>query len=843
MHGRSLARKENALSREIDLELEAFPGARKLFKSGQWQKAAGLFETAHGALVELMIHKQVLEDEGRMIATARARYEGAQKAAAEAGQLEQEIESLMGLLQQKRRRRDLLLAQTNIPGLNAGSPGLNGEDPGLEKEQMRQVNEIYEALQREWHEIEETPSYQPNRQLDPDEALQEKSRLEEELRRLEDKRAKMLQTDQLAPAMWVDKPIRRFLQYGGHMAEDFILHTVELLDSSCRAGQPELPDRWPDSYRYKRIWDAFKKWWSDGGHELCSLEADRAPRPRFVSWKQSGEWLVGVRIPDRLLADPALRVDHDERKLAESPGRFGCWPIPHLDGTVVIRWGEGKEANLDIRSFRQAGEPCYIFWGWDGQAKPLPLCQKIGRASKLTVIAPGEWRVDEEDAIQFAGKEPCSIPGFMAYFFNLDQDRKNITFRKPSGQTVTLAGTEPQNFELLGSRPSWDRDHEMGPLFVAAPPSLRCLDEGALALASFAEIAPGGRQLPVSRRWLSEGVQLPLEGMGGCFWTVVYDICQNELARLAFRYAPGLRQVRIMPDPVPIFPGTDGHPAVTICFDIEPGSRIEWAGARQGNRPSLRHDRNTTIAELPAIPQYDITEEWRLCSQQGEPVPIRITLERVWWAAGLCGQIPADSDWTDQVIRFEKSWFHPASQEALWVRVPPMAGQVQQVQAGFSGDKRRSYNLRKHRYVEIPLREFADSEEILNDRHCQLQIWLVSRDGGELAAGSIGIYAPDTPGHAKHTEGAGEPKRAEHEERVDEPELTPVCADDPEYHKTCSTCDFARRYMIFYYCSRKQWGIPQSIQQAQFERERASYYCPKWQGEYRDASGQWVSED
>ncbi len=767
-------------------------------------------ETATGLVAALAKTLDGWRDE---IAAARERRSKLADIAAEMQVVEQQLEAVDALVAEKTRM--LKQVASVVPGLQEhvevpDSKVLRKAQADLEKNRA----ENQKRLER----ISEELTSLLGRDLDPNTVDREMEEVQGQLRFLLDQKRRIEQDVPLEPLMWVDRPIQRFLLYGGQAADDFTRLTVAMLVSSCADGEPQVPEDWPGTYRYERIWNAFSAWWREEGRELCTVGV-RLPRPRLVCWYEDS-WQIGVQMPEELLDLDGLSIRHDGQVVEESRRIDGCWPLVRLDGSVEIGGTDAPILRLD--RLQQKGKPCFIFRGWDDRTGPLPVVRRV-TAGKVVVIVPEDWSRDSAASGSApVADEALAVPGYRAHFFNLTREDGLVSFVLPDGSHFSVE-TGARHFELVGERLDLDHDHEMGPLFVGRPPWIRpvrqCAWDGA------------GRVVLITRARRREAVELDLtgdrkeqdlsirsNGQGlecGCYWVVVYDRERYEMERLPFRFIPGLRDVKVQPQQVPIFPPSGGHRDAIVDFLFDPETvpdiqgealdgdvRTEWGGGR------LR-------VVLPPHPRFDEVE-FEVRVNQGRAVPVRVILERIWWAIGNEDERLSDLQWGDKVVDLDRDWFRPTSQKVLWIRWP-CGGQVLAailaVDMGFDPDSRRKYlvrkapagDLEKARIVPIPLREFTSAwvEERGEDQ--SLFLWLPGWEGQDLGAAVVGAYRAPA---------------------------------DPERRKSCATCDFARIFRKHCRCVHRKWSW---MTLAQFNQLRAGYVCDLWDGEILAYDGGWVS--
>lgn len=531
------------------------------------------------------------------------------------------------------------------------------------------------------------------------------------------------------PLSYVDKPIQRFLHYGGPAAERFVWAAVQLLLKAL-GGEAHKPAQWPQTYRHQRVWEVFGRWWQDEGRTLCTT-ALRLPRPRLVCWRENGKWTVGVETPTELWSRPDLVVLHNERKLVSRSRPWRCWPLTGLDGAVEVAGDEGVLVTLNLQAFWQQHQPCLVFWGSDDQDGPLPAVRRIPRGQVL-VIVPEEWRRGEADE-PVASAEAVALLGYAAHPCRTERAAERITFVLPGGERFTLNAGAREFF--LGGEPGWfDGLDELGPVFGGAPRLVPARPECWHGVGTVTRLYRQTRRrgelvLQAGDRSPGGGLVVPVDPESDCYWVVLHDRQRYERERLAFRCLPGLRKVRTVPEQAPVFPPPAGHGATAVEIVGDGAYALESAeGAEADARPPQCTGTQTGLrVDLPPDPRFDHLL-LRLTAAGGRPVPIRAVFERVWWGVGTEGREPGEVAWTDRPVELARDWFRPTSDKVLWLRWAgdgKRLGAVTKVYIGLDPENRRAFPARQAgslRLVRVPLYEFAAPLE--RPDRTLLQLWL-----------------------------------------------------------------------------------------------------------------------
>ena len=611
------------------------------------------------------------------------------------------------------------------------------------------------------------------------------------------------------PLARMDRPTERFLAYGGHWADQFVVAVLALLTTSLDAGQPSKPAGWSLAYRYARVHAAFCAWWANEGHDLCAKRIRRPPTPRMVAWREGGEWALGVCVPEALLDRPNLLVRQADCELLPAP-REGCWYLSNLSDQVICRDSDFEGTRLSVSRYRHRDLSLVVCRGWEGDRRLLPASPRIGRPGRVTLFFPATWQLGSPLLVTEPVRKPAGLQACCVDFAEVGV----VSFVGADGNPFDVDLGGGARFNLTGNTIFINYDHEQGSLFVGEHPRLRCIQEELLREVGWAELLPGGTRIGPSTEWLSEGVAVALQEPSGCFEIVIYDRQGAEMERLPFRYMSNLKEVRIDPNRPPVFPGPEGHPKVRLQFDVGVGCTVEL------REPYLKLVGRewTPIAPQPG---WDRTV-WELGSRGGRTLPFELLLQRAWWTAGECQHQPLS--WGTSIVTVPQDWVQATSDQALWLRCQP--GTVRRdVQAGFvrvAGDNRRNGDaLRQYRFdrtgiLEIPLREYCDHIATAPNREHIFRVCVQGLDG-TTTAGQIAVYRPLAPTELCFfcVQDAPDVSREEKEEAG----------------KCCATCSFCIQHFAGeVFCTKGQWE--KRLNKEEFNRLMALNVCERWDGEY-----------
>ena len=175
------------------------------------------------------------------------------------------------------------------------------------------------------------------------------------------------------------------------------------------------------------------------------------------------QWILGVKIPDELLAEPGLAVSQNGVGLARDESVQGLWLLKDINGTLVISFDEDRSfhkiaLNKSFLLFKLVGEN-----GDEGRRVKGPT-----RGSYL-VIAPEDWERDDElgGAAPVEPEQVC-IEGYLAHYFDLGGDTNGvIAFWTEEGEHCKIS---PYNFSpKLGKKLISNPHVDMGQGLLLSP--------------------------------------------------------------------------------------------------------------------------------------------------------------------------------------------------------------------------------------------------------------------------------------------------------------------------------------------------------------------------------------
>ena len=462
----------------------------------------------------------------------------------------------------------------------------------------------------------------------------------------------------------------------------------------------------------------------------------RYPKPEIVCWKEEGQWVAAVEIPEELLGKPSLAVLQDGSPLTKEESREGCWRIERVFGEVVVQWNEGEGVQETTVALPQDG---YLLFKLSGQDQNQGCRVKSLSSGSYLVMVPDSWERDDT----LSGPPPVTpesvfLPGYRAHFFELEKgSNKKIAFHTPVGESFVIESSAPQ-FELVGNRLN-DASEDKGPLFGGAAPRIRALDEQGWKNVGTIDIDEDGI---AKKGWRtsftpdSDGREqnLPSEFSdrnGGWYLLTFRDTEDNVIERLHFRFTRGLKEIKLV-QPSPL-PSGDGHAPVSVEFLHEPGFDVQPVDFSI-NIQIERQGEKTTLT-IPPNPKYDETG-WSVGPVGGPQVEVTILVERLWWGIGEEHNVP--SEWKDKALTLAREDFAATSNKALWLRLPRLRW-VNKVLVGFGQEKARPYDVKvTEKTIAFPLREFGDSKEVGDAaQEYSLRVWL--ERGGRFTEGVIAV--------------------------------------------------------------------------------------------------------
>lgn len=442
-------------------------------------------------------------------------------------------------------------------------------------------------------------------------------------------------------------------------------------------------------------------------------------KPEIVCWKRERQWLIGIEIPEELIEDAETLEVFQNSSLSQDDSKEACWLLNSISGQIVIR--RDCEDNLKI----ELGQENYLVFKLSGQnLNQGRLVKSVSSGSYLVIVAD-DWKRDEtESGPPPIEPEPVFLDGFLAHFFDIQEDTNTrIAFVTHEGVPI-LVTSGPPRFELIGERLE-DASEKIGPLF-SKPPKIHATDSWAWKEIKTIVLGEEGSG---RGRWRTQFSPDPdrvdqdlhsdiLNKRGGWYFLRFYDGNDELVESLDFRFLFGLNQIK-MPE-LSFFPPSSGYEPVCVELIHDSDISIDPVGSMPDIQ--IEYESGKTILKIPPDPGYDTTR-WQAGYKGGPQIEMTILVERVWLALGEEDGEP--SQWEDRPLVLSRDDFTATSTRAIWLRFPKTHW-VDKISVGFQDAKARSYPVRvMERTLALPLREFADTEEVADRaREHQLRVWI-----------------------------------------------------------------------------------------------------------------------
>jgi len=436
---------------------------------------------------------------------------------------------------------------------------------------------------------------------------------------------------------------------------------------------------------------------SDLKPSISSLRMD------IICWDEP-EWVIGAEFYSRIRN---MQVFQGESRLDPCNYNRTRFRLKNQENIKIILGEEECVFPLPLGE-----EGYYIFKMKKDWTSPGRLVSTLNKGNYI-IMTPNDWIRDETLNPAPFGEEYVSGWGLTAHFFHIDQDSK-VRFITAEGKKIEIDIKSKDYLELEGEH--LIDESKMGPLFIRNIPILKVNSIDYWDSVSTIVIGREGRG---TNRWRMEFApartseqELPeaLEERGGGWYYIrVYDQNKKLKESLDFRYSKGLHKVVI---PSFHFPSEDGYQPVEIEFHCATDCDVLLQ-----NHSNLIKDKRSEaiIYQIPPLPIYDQTD-WVIVDRRAK-TPLRITLDRIWWMAGLKtedqDESVNDSNWQAQPLVFAPEDFYATSNKVLWVKITkPLASR--RVELGFSDTPYRSYPMPQDNVIKVPLSDFTDSMDWVN---------------------------------------------------------------------------------------------------------------------------------
>jgi len=472
-----------------------------------------------------------------------------------------------------------------------------------------------------------------------------------------------------------------------------------------------------------------------------SKNKTRTLKPEFICWKQSRAWIIGLDIPEEYLERNELEIKQNGSSVQiDDEGRAR---LLEISGAVNIDWiADGDAAEITLRN-----DNPYLLFRLIGKNLNRGRQVHYATAGSFLAIVPEEWKRDEEiSGASTTAPDNLIIQGYKAHYFIDRTKDSGISFRVADGTSRNIP-TRASRFELIGNQIK-DSSDDFGPLFGQRPPQIRVTDENLwknINCIVLGEEGTGRKRWRVQFTPEPDGAvqDMPSELSGresGWYFLRFYDLKENLIESMDFRFANALRDVRISSHPP--FPGLTGHVPVTVEFLHDSDSSIELSQKSSGDL-SLDIEDTRTVVTIPAEMKWGDTT-WKISVDKGAPVETRILMERIWWVIGERDSARELGDWVDTPIKLSRDDFVAASNRVILFRLPAKRW-TREIFFGFEPRRARAYSVDVGKtQVSIPLSHFGGAKEIEDSTQDHfLKAWL-AKDAFQTSA-TVGVILADIP--------------------------------------------------------------------------------------------------
>ncbi|MFB6271411.1 MAG: hypothetical protein ABEL51_00810 [Salinibacter sp.] len=436
----------------------------------------------------------------------------------------------------------------------------------------------------------------------------------------------------------------------------------------------------------------------------------------------------------------ALAVHQDGQELEPADPENLSWRLNGVTGTIKAKMESNQEPIT--KTLDNNGHLAFRLATDQGRYVEKPT------QGHYLVIVPDSWERDEGlSGSPAVHPEPCSVQGYKAHYFHLDESSSTIAFHIPEYGRHIIDSRAP-TFSIAGQRVE-DEIPKRGELFIGDVPKIRASNAGEWSKVNEVVV---GEEGPGQGRWRqtiypdpsAQEQPLPPELQDrelGWYFVRFYDENKDLIDSESrhFRYIASINRIDInKPSPVPTSSG--GHTQARIVFHHEPDCRINCDNDHVGVQ--VRGNHEETVAEVPPDPAADVAR-FRVSASEGRSVDIALAMKRLWWAVGTEDGEP--EQWTDQLVALSKADFRAASNRALWIRLP-QPGRLEQMRLGFSSEEKRAYKAKKtDRTMCIPLRDFGESAALRSvGEHALTARFTVGEEQHSLAIASMKLNASCT---------------------------------------------------------------------------------------------------
>ena len=435
-------------------------------------------------------------------------------------------------------------------------------------------------------------------------------------------------------------------------------------------------------------------------------------KPEIVYLAKGPEWMVGIEIPDEILAYQDISVLQNGKYLDRDSNIDNFWKLEAVSGEIKIEFID-KEKNKKEIIFTI--EKPYMVFKLIGENQKRGYLVSNPSKGLYLIIVPEIWEYLNVSTVnRIAQLEPSSLKGYLAHFCEFSLDKEDfVSFKTDEDKIVTIKPSKPK-FEFVGNLLE-DSSLNIGPLFGDSIPQIKAFSNNAWNDISVIVVGEEGR---TKNRWRNQIIpdrfQNPQiianafpENCSGWYYVRIYNN-ENSLAEsMDFRYIRSLKKIHI-PKHQHLFLGENGYQTAQVELLHSPDFIIKNSNNRNEFEINHKSPENTIIS-IPANPDFD-KSDWLIEIDHNKNIPLTILLKRVWWGIGSENQIP--SEWLDKLIFLQRSDFSALSDKALWIRCPrDFKSKSISIRIGENLRERR-YKISDSRAM-IPIREFSDATELM----------------------------------------------------------------------------------------------------------------------------------
>ena len=416
-------------------------------------------------------------------------------------------------------------------------------------------------------------------------------------------------------------------------------------------------------------------------------------KPELVCRQSGWQWEILLAVPEEQIP---VAVRQNGVSLSGSNGEYR---LNNFSENLTVTYEDSGNSEERVELYTDKSPLIFkLRKRWKGDGRKVRVISR----GYFIVFALNEWERTGDPPV---AKEACSDERFSAHYFSSDGNTTDDGFEGyelPSNREV---------FSLKGS--SIYDDSEQGLLFISNPPDLE-ITESVTKNVSWVRIGEehGGNWRGENFRSVEQStVNNALNGRQGWFYVRIYDQDVKLMDSDHFRYSQTLKEIKVddtvYSDDMLLVPSTDkdtnGYTETIIQFIDTEGNNISPEQRGNNSHTSIRDDGAVIVAPHP---EGDLTK-WKVGS-----VDTVITLPRIWWRI-----METEDEWRATPIVMSREKFWENTDDVVQISLP---SNLDEIQVGFDCDLQRAYSTtaddknENKREVELPIRDFADYEEIEN---------------------------------------------------------------------------------------------------------------------------------